>query len=244
MKFLVISGMDQLADQEHIKAKCPTQSSFFKSIILSQKPNSSVDIYSTYLKEFSNSNLSEYDAFFWTGGLGNIYEKNEFNSSQLKLAENLLNLNKPIWGSCWGLQVLVTVFGGKIIKSNKPEFGFSSNIKILNKHYIFENKLDCFTAPGHHYDVIEKMPIGFNVLAENNFSIQAILSIDSNIVCTQYHPELPYDFIGKLMFYWKNNYLNLMTKKKFDNLIKQLNDLENKDTFLRKLELINWINSL
>ena len=88
------------------------------------------------------------------------------------------------------------------------------------------------------------MPIGFNVLAENNFSIQAISSIDSNIVCTQYHPELPYDFIGKLMFYWKNNYLNLMTKKKFDNLIKQLNDLEIKDTFLRKLELMNWINSL
>ena len=108
--------MDHNADQEHIKAKCPTQSSFFKSIILSQKPNSSVNTYSTYLKEFSNSNLSEYDAFFWTGGLGNIYEKNEFNSSQLKLAENLLTLNKPIWGSCWGLQVIVTVFGGKIIK--------------------------------------------------------------------------------------------------------------------------------
>ena len=57
MKFLVISGMDHLADREHIKAKCPAQSSFFKSIILSQKPNSSIDIYSTYLKEFSNSNL-------------------------------------------------------------------------------------------------------------------------------------------------------------------------------------------
>ncbi len=56
--------MDHLADREHIKAECPAQSSFFKSIILSQKPNSSIDIYLTYLKEFSNSKLSEYDAFF------------------------------------------------------------------------------------------------------------------------------------------------------------------------------------
>lgn len=236
--------MDQHADEEHRKAKCSTQSSFFESIILSEKSNSTVDIYSTYLTELPTSKLNKYDAFLWTGGLGNIYEKNDFNSSQLKVAENLLSLNKPIWGSCWGLQVIITVCGGKITKSTQPEFGISRNINIKNKHLIFDNKLDNFTAPGHHYDVIDKMPVNFNILAENNYSIQAISSDDLNIVCTQYHPELPYNFIGQLMLYWKRNYLNTMPENQFNDLINDLNDLENEDIFFRKLELINWINSL
>ena len=120
--------MDSVADQEHINAKCPPQSDFFKKIILKHAPSSSVDIYQTYKDIFSLQRLTEYDAFFWTGGLGNIYQKNEFNISQLKVAEDVLSINKPIWGSCWGLQVLVTTCGGRIIKSKNPEFGYSSNI--------------------------------------------------------------------------------------------------------------------
>ena len=71
--------MDSVADQEHIKANCPPQSDFFRKIILNQLPLSTVDLYQTYSNKFSIPKLSEYDAFFWTGGLGNIYQKNEFN---------------------------------------------------------------------------------------------------------------------------------------------------------------------
>jgi len=236
--------MDSVADKEHIKANCPPQSDFFKKIILNQFPNSTVDLYQTYSNKFSIPKLSEYDAFFWTGGLGNIYQKNEFNISQLKVAEDILTINKPIWGSCWGLQVLVTACGGKISKSKKPEFGFSPNIFIKFDNYIFDNKSDGFTAPGHHYDVIEKMPSNFSILAENDVSIQAIASKDSNIVCTQYHPELPYDFIGKLMLYWKKNYLNEMLENEFMDLINQLKILESKNSYQRELELTNWISNL
>lgn len=236
--------MDSVADKEHIKANCPPQSDFFRKVILKQLPHSTVDLYQTYINKFSKPKLSEYDAFFWTGGLGNIYQKNEFNISQLKVCEDVLSLNKPIWGSCWGLQVLVSACGGKISKSKNPEFGFSSNISIKLENYIFKGKPDSFTAPGHHYDIIESMPTNFNILAENNVSIQAIVSKDSNIVCTQYHPELPYDFIGKLMLYWKKNYLKEMSENKFIELIDELKLLESENRFQRELELTNWINNL
>lgn len=236
--------MDSVADKEHIKANCPPQSDFFRKVILKQLPHSTVDLYQTYINKFSKPKLSEYDAFFWTGGLGNIYQKNEFNISQLKVCEDVLSLNKPIWCSCWGLQVLVFACGGKISKSKNPEFGFSSNISIKLENYIFKGKPDSFTAPGHHYDIIESMPTNFNILAENNVSIQAIVSKDSNIVCTQYHPELPFDFIGKLMLYWKKNYLKEMSENKFIELIDELKLLESENRFQRELELTNWINNL
>ncbi len=234
--------MDASADQQHLKANCPLQTFFFKEIILQQKKNYQVDIFNTYEGKINLNDLKDYDAFMWTGGLGNIYEKNEFNSYQLKIAGEILKLNKPIWGSCWGLQVFVTVYGGKIIRSKKPEFGFSSNIHIKKSHPVYDNKLDYFTAPGHHYDVAVQLPKEFIILAENNYSIQSIYSESGNLFCTQYHPELPFSFIANLMVYWKKNYLKIMSEKSFKNLVSELRLLEINDIYKRKTELINWIN--
>jgi len=236
--------MDASADHQHRKANCSLQSSFFQEIILQQKPDCKVDIFNTYEKKININHLKNYDAFMWTGGLGNIYEKNEFNSNQLMIAEEILKLDKPIWGSCWGLQVFVTVFGGKIIKSLNPEFGFSSDIYISKSHPVYKNKSNNFTAPGHHYDVVDQLPKEFIILAENKFSIQAICNESGKLFCTQYHPELPFSFIANLMVFWEKNYLKLMSKISFNKLISELRELEINDFFNRKIELNNWINSI
>ncbi len=236
--------MDNYADNEHLKAHCPLQSSFFKELILRNDPNHKIVIYDTYNPKFNSLDFKNFDAFMWTGGLGNIYEINDFNKIQLNIAEKILMLDKPIWASCWGLQVFVTVYGGKISNSSNPEFGYSSNIKILKNSYVYKNKLDKFSAPGHHYDSIETLPNELQVIAENSFSIQAIEDKNKKLFCTQYHPELPYTFIAKLMLYWKKNYLKTMTENSFKILISKLENLEKKDNFNRKLELINWIENL
>ena len=46
------------------------------------------------------------------------------------------------------------------------------------------------------------------------------------------------------MTYWKKNYLDKMTGEKFSELIHNLEQLENRDLYDRKLELVNWLNSL
>ena len=38
--------------------------------------------------------------------LGNIYLSNQHNQNQLNVCEKILKLDKPLWGSCWGLQVI------------------------------------------------------------------------------------------------------------------------------------------
>ena len=95
-----------------------------------------------------------------------------------------------------------------------------------------------------HYDSVENIPNDFKVISENDFSIQSIVHKKYNIICTQYHPELPYNFIGNLMTYWKTNYLDKMTGEKFSELIHNLEQLESSDLYDRKLELVNWLNGL
>ena len=245
MKILIINGCTQDFDQNFINAGCAPQNKVFYNIITEIIPQSTIDTFNSY--GFNKYNLNEYDAFMWTGGGGNVYEENDHNKSQLDICNDIVSLNKPIWGSCWGMQVIVKSFGKKVIKSNNPEFGISKNIKIISSTLndsIYKNKELIFDAPAHHYDVIVDIPDEFEIIAENNLSIQSIYSKSKNIFCTQYHPELSYDYMANLMLFWKKNYNNFFNPGEFNNLIDLLKFKDSTDCDKRSLELKNWLNLL
>ena len=245
-KILIINGWTRDGDEQHLQAKCILQKNIFKNLIKNCLPNSTIDVCDTY-EDSESIDISNYDAYMWTGGGGNIYEKNIHNYSQIKLCEKIIDKKKPIWGSCWGMQVIVTVLGGVVKKSLKPEFGYSKNIKInssLLNDSIYKNKNKIFDAPAHHYDIVDNLPIEFEIIAENNMCIQSIYSKKSNIFCTQYHSELPYDYIASLMVFWKDNYRNIFSETEFNEIVKYLNEKEKKDKGQRLIEINNWLNSL
>ena len=245
MKILVVNGWTEDGDKDHQKAGCALQKDIFNNLIKVLKPEAVVDNYNSY-----SSNkfiLDSYDAFMWTGGGGNIYDNNQHNKSQLSLCSKILSLEKPIWGSCWGMQVIVTALGQKVIKSNKPEFGISKDIKIKNNflnNSIYKNKELTFDAPAHHYDIIVDIPYDFDVIAKNDNCIQSIFSRNRNIFCTQYHPELGYDYIADLMIFWKENYKAIYSQVEFNKLIEFLRTKELNDNGNRLIELKNWIVNL
>ena len=117
--------MDESHDLEHEKANSQFQFTFFKEIIEQTDPNSEIRVLHTYLDDINNFSYDEYDVFMWTGGLGNIYLSNQHNQNQLNVCEKILKLDKPLWGSCWGLQVIATCYGDKIVKAGNFEFGFA-----------------------------------------------------------------------------------------------------------------------
>ena len=139
MKYLIVNGMDESHDLEHEKANSQFQYTFFKEIIEQTDPNAKVRVLHTYLDDINSFSYDDYDVFMWTGGLGNIYLSNQHNQNQLKVCEKILKLDKPLWGSCWGLQVIATCYGDKIIQAGKFEFGFAENIEIIKMDYTTTN---------------------------------------------------------------------------------------------------------
>ena len=83
----------------HMFFKSRLNQSFFEEIIKKQNPLSNISVYKPYIEDVNKFSFEDYDAFLWTGGLGNIYDDNDHNKNQLKIFDRIATLERPIWGS-------------------------------------------------------------------------------------------------------------------------------------------------
>jgi len=142
--------------------------------------------------------LEGYDGIAITGSSLHIYDGGAAVNRQIDLVRTALATGTPIFGSCWGLQVITAAAGGVVRKNPKGrEIGFGRGIRLTEagrKHPMYAGKLDVFNAPTVHLDEVETLPPGATVLATNAVSeVQSaeIRCNGSTAWAVQYHPEYP-----------------------------------------------------
>ena len=126
----------------------------------------------------------------FSGGPASVYVENA-----PKPDKEIFSMGKPLLGICYGHQVLVDTFGGKVKRSNSREYGRSVLI-IEGKE---EDTPDLFKGLGpgimncwmSHADAAEELPEGFKVLARTESSFSAAIgNIDKKYYGIQFHPEV------------------------------------------------------
>ena len=126
----------------------------------------------------------------FSGGPASVYAENA-----PKPDKEIFNMGKPLLGICYGHQVLVDTFGGKVKRSGSREYGRSVLI-IEGKE---EDTPDLFKGLGpgimncwmSHADAAEKLPEGFKVLARTESSFSAAIgNPDKKYYGIQFHPEV------------------------------------------------------
>ncbi len=152
---------------------------------------------------FHQNSLENYDGFVWTGSPLNLYNVCDAIQNQLAFGEKLLKTGKPIFGSCWGLQINTQLLGGKVRKNPKGrEIGIARNIMISPeglKHPLYENKPKSFNALAIHLDEVEQAPSGASILASNDYSEIQAMGYETNGVDfwgVQYHPEFNFEIMS------------------------------------------------
>ena len=94
-----------------------------------------------------------------------------------KIPNEILNLNVPILGICYGLQLIARQFNGKV-KTNikKREFGRAVLIKVkdslLTKNFFKNNKSTVWMS---HQDTVYKLPKNFRKIASTKQSEMTII---------------------------------------------------------------------
>jgi GMP synthase (glutamine-hydrolysing) len=142
--------------------------------------------------------LAGYDGIAITGSSLHVYQGGPSVTRQIELVRAALATGTPVFGSCWGLQVIVAATGGSVRKNpNGREIGFGRGIRLTEagrKHPMYVGKLDVFNAPTVHLDEVEALPPGATVLATNNWSAvqSAEIRTEGSVAWgVQYHPEYP-----------------------------------------------------
>ena len=121
----------------------------------------------------------------FSGGPASVYAKDAPRPDK-----ELLKMGKPILGICYGHQVLVDNFGGKVKKASSREYG-RAGLVIDDKSDLFKSLGTGIACWMSHGDAAEKLPEGFKVIAhtENSFSA-AIGNSEKKLYGIQFHPEV------------------------------------------------------
>ena len=131
-------------------------------------------------------------ALILSGGPSSVFDKNA-----LKIDPKILELEIPIFGICYGLQLLAHSYGGIVEEKEKGEYGFSE-LSLDCSHDIFSKVPSKINAWMSHMDQVTNLPSNWKVIAQSsNEIIAAISNEDSTRVATQFHPEVAHTEFGK-----------------------------------------------
>lgn len=117
--------------------------------------------------------------------------------------EQAFALGKPVFGSCYGLQLGAVVLGGRVGPNpNGPELAIARQIQLLDAgrtHPLYTDKPEQFDALCMHRDDVLSLSSSLQILSGNEHcAIQAVASTTSaeQFWGVQYHPELSFRHIA------------------------------------------------
>jgi len=255
IKLLIVEGNTKEENINFNKAGCVPQSQNFKLQIDQIKKNCEIDIIEPGNDESVSkilSTLKKYNGVILTGSTLRIEDQSEEVKKHIDFVKKLFHYEKKIFAACWGLQIAVTAAGGKCrVAPNGAHVGIAHDIKLTEegkKHGLFKSKPNTFTTPAFNYDEVEIPPTNSILLASNKINKFGALCFTvgkSEIWGLQYHPEIPYDYMIKLI---KHRSKKMIERNVFNNqneIDQHIKSIEKNKISLsdesRTLELKNWL---
>ncbi|WP_185852284.1 glutamine-hydrolyzing GMP synthase [Blattabacterium cuenoti] len=121
-----------------------------------------------------------------SGGPFSVYEK----GSPL-ISKSIFQLNIPIFGICYGMQLISFLFGGEIKKSKYKEYGKSDLIIDNPNNSLFYGIPDKSVVWMSHFDEVKNLPKEFKVIGHtSSCGIAAFSHPNKDIYAVQFHPEV------------------------------------------------------
>ena len=257
-KILIVEGNLKEENQDFIDAGIPTHTESLKESISYFTNNLDIDVANPSSDQDISEkvkDLNKYDGLIWGGSSLNIYNDTIEIRRQLDFMKECQKKIKKILAICWGMQVAVTAAGGLVKKCDKGSHrGIAYNIEINQygaNHQIYKDKQKKFNTPAFNFDEVVTVPEGATILSSNqinniqglNFKINS-----SNVWGIQYHPEIPYEKMIRLIHFRKERLLEKKAFKSGDEIVTHVKSIEdeisNSNNELRMKELYNWINYL
>jgi GMP synthase (glutamine-hydrolysing) len=112
--------------------------------------------------------------------------------------EEWLDLDVPVIGICYGMQLLARHAGGGVERADRREYGFAQ--VRTTPHPLFDQVGACTDVWMSHGDHVAEPPQGWTVIASSdNCPVAAMSNGDSTRLGLQFHPEVTHSREGNTM---------------------------------------------
>ena len=118
------------------------------------------------------------------------------------VAKKIFDFNIPVFGICYGHQLIARFFGGIVKNQKKSEFGksyiYKNNASNLTKNFFIAKNHQVWMS---HTDVVKKLPSGFREIGlTDQYKYSIIENRIKKIYGVQFHPEVIHTQNGKVLF--------------------------------------------
>lgn len=142
-----------------------------------------------------------------SGGARSVYEKDAS-----KFDKEVLNLDVPILGICYGHQLIAHLMGGKVLSGKSGEYGLME-LDIKSEGEILAHLGKSKNVWMNHRDVVVQLPKSFVSVASTEHSkIAAFANKKRKIFGVQFHPEVSHTENGVQIL--KNFVIDICKSKK------------------------------
>jgi GMP synthase-like glutamine amidotransferase len=118
-------------------------------------------------------------------------QQNPHDDDLIRCIREFAAADKPIYGICYGHQMVARALGGACRRAAVPEFGWRRVQRVDNTLWA---GLDDLITVHSHYDEVHDLPADFEVIAStDDCAVQAFQVRGRPIWGTQFHPEFSFE---------------------------------------------------
>ncbi|MBN8937963.1 MAG: type 1 glutamine amidotransferase [Rhizobiales bacterium] len=208
LRLLVVEGNNAADRARHANSRGAIPSEAYAEVLRELAPDAVIDLCFPADRQANlpdAAGLEGYDGVALTGSSLNLYDMTPEITAQIDLARAVFAAGTPVFGSCWGLQVLTAAAGGVVRRNPRGrEMGIARKITPNDTgkaHPLLAGRPAAFDALAVHQDEVETMAPGTTLLASNGMSeVQAVeIKVGGGTAwAVQYHPEFSFGEVSAI----------------------------------------------
>lgn len=161
------------------------------------RPDWSFSVFDCAFGEFADD-PTVFDGVVLTGSAASVNDAADWVDRLLVQIRQMVAAKTPLIGICFGHQAIAKALGGEVKKADMWEFG-ASPTKVHTTRPWMDPPRDDFNLFCANIDQVTRLPPQMTALGGHSKCSISLAALGSQVMSTQYHPELSHDFMLALI---------------------------------------------